>query len=104
MKVIDYVYKNHFSSPNWIGEGYNQFKDKQEILDWIPIANCPLSFSDVDIPYYQPIKKGNDCAVANKSEKQQRKLCRECWNREYLTQDDEYETYLRLKEKFESNE
>jgi hypothetical protein len=101
LRILDYVFEKQFSSPNWIGNGYNQFKNKQEILDWIPISFCPSAF--VDFPYYQPIKKGKDCAVAQKSEKQQEKFCKECWNREYITQDNEYETYLRLKKKYENS-
>lgn len=83
IKIIDYVYKKEFSSPNYLIENGGEFIDKQDIIDWIPISYCPTRFIE-DFAFYQPIKKGNSCAVSNKSENQQRKLCKECWNREYV--------------------
>jgi hypothetical protein len=85
MKVIEYVYENHFNSPDFIGTGINQFKDKEELINWIPTHFCPTYFIE-DFQFYQPIKKGTDCAVANKSGKLRKKICTECWEREYLKQ------------------
>jgi hypothetical protein len=100
MTILEYVVKNHLKLENWVGED-KDFESVEELLEWMPMSNCPPSFID-GMELYRPIDNGADCRIAKQSERQQRKVCTQCWNRVYANpKETEYETYLRLKKKFE---
>jgi hypothetical protein len=103
MTILEHVYKC-INIKSWIASG--QFKDKEDILKHIPLNWCPR-FWIKDYSFYKPVKNDSDCKVAYRSEKYQKKMCNECWNREYVEPkivDEEYELYLKLKAKYESGD
>lgn len=100
MTLIEHVYDKHFSAEHWKNTG--EFKTKDELIAYITFGYCPSYFIK-NYPSFKPCNKSNGCAIADRSERYQKKVCTYCWNREYIkANNSEYELYLELKAKYES--
>jgi hypothetical protein len=104
MKLWEYVLKYDKKSDyiKWLSE---REEIKPELI--LKEGYCPGVFecfnkTGFDKPLYLHSRKSDKCKSA---ETQSKKKCNSCWDREIVDKDnekyDEYEQYLKLKEKFE---
>lgn len=120
IKLWEYVLENDKEADfiKW-RSGKNNLGDKLLIYDYCPMYFDCFNGTEFEIAYKLKNKKG-DCKYQEASHKtiqledynskeqfekdflKEYKICSECWNREIKSKtDEEYETYLKLKEKFE---